>query len=65
MVIGIVGFGGSDYKFEGCVCFGIISKMGMCIEIVEFGVIGCENVCNVICDYVFILVFDCLSYYLI
>lgn len=41
LVMGVVGFGGMEYKFEGCVCFGIVSVFGIYIEIVDFGVFGC------------------------
>lgn len=40
VIIGIVGSGGFEFKFEGCVCFGIILKIEIIIEMVEFGVIG-------------------------
>lgn len=43
-VTGIAGPGGSDFKPEGRVCFGITNKFETRTETVEFGAIGRENV---------------------
>ena len=44
-ITGIAGPGGSEFKPEGRVCFGIARKNGTCrVETVEFGPLGRENV---------------------
>lgn len=43
-VTGIAGPGGSEFKPEGRVCFGIASDAGVHTETVEFGAIGRANV---------------------
>ncbi|PZO63761.1 MAG: damage-inducible protein CinA [Paracoccus denitrificans] len=43
-VTGIAGPGGSEFKPEGRVCFGIASGVGVHTETVEFGPIGRANV---------------------
>ncbi|MBN2630836.1 MAG: CinA family protein [Rhodobacteraceae bacterium] len=43
-VTGIAGPGGSEFKPEGRVCFGIASSQGVRVETVEFGAIGRANV---------------------
>ena len=44
-VTGIAGPGGSQFKPEGRVCFGIITKQtGGRVETIEFGVLGREQV---------------------
>lgn len=43
-ITGIAGPGGSDFKPEGRVCFGISSKTKTITETVEFGAIGRNNV---------------------
>ena len=39
-VTGIAGPGGSDFKPEGRVCFGLASPLGTQVETVEFGALG-------------------------
>ena len=43
-ITGIAGPGGSEFKPEGRVCFGITSRAGSFSETVEFGAIGRKNV---------------------
>ena len=43
-ITGIAGPGGSEFKPEGRVCFGITSKTETITETVEFGAIGRKNV---------------------
>ena len=43
-ITGIAGPGGSEFKPEGRVCFGITSKTETITETVEFGAIGRNNV---------------------
>jgi len=43
-ITGIAGPGGSEFKPEGRVCFGIASKSSAAAETVEFGPIGRANV---------------------
>lgn len=43
-ITGIAGPGGSEFKPEGRVCFGIATRAGSDTETVEFGAIGRENV---------------------
>ena len=43
-ITGIAGPGGSEFKPEGRVCFGITSRVGSVSETVEFGAIGRKNV---------------------
>lgn len=43
-ITGIAGPGGSEFKPEGRVCFGITSRNGTITETVEFGAIGRKNV---------------------
>lgn len=43
-ITGIAGPGGSEFKPEGRVCFGITSKTATITETVEFGAIGRKNV---------------------
>ncbi len=43
-ITGIAGPGGSEFKPEGRVCFGIASSKGCTTETIEFGALGRENV---------------------
>lgn len=43
-VTGIAGPGGSDYKPEGRVCFGLATSSGVTTETVEFGALGRSQV---------------------
>ncbi|OUD10809.1 damage-inducible protein CinA [Marivivens niveibacter] len=43
-ITGIAGPGGSDYKPEGRVCFGVTIKQNVKVETIEFGAIGRLNV---------------------
>ncbi|MBO9472329.1 CinA family protein [Shimia sp. R10_1] len=43
-ITGIAGPGGSDFKPEGRVCFGIATSDGCRTETIEFGALGRENV---------------------
>ena len=43
-ITGIAGPGGSEFKPEGRVCFGLASPDGVATETVEFGAMGRENV---------------------
>ncbi|MBO9396912.1 CinA family protein [Shimia sp. R9_2] len=43
-ITGIAGPGGSEFKPEGRVCFGIASATGCKTETIEFGALGRENV---------------------
>ena len=43
-VTGIAGPGGSEFKPEGRVCFGLARRSGVQCETIEFGVIGRGNV---------------------
>ncbi len=43
-ITGIAGPGGSEFKPEGRVCFGIAMQTGCTTETVEFGALGRENV---------------------
>lgn len=43
-ITGIAGPGGSDFKPEGRVCFGIAAQGGVWTETVEFGVLGRSGV---------------------
>ncbi len=51
-VTGIAGPGGSDFKPEGRVCFGIATRQGTShTETVEFGVLGRDKVRAAACDH--------------
>ena len=43
-ITGIAGPGGSEFKPEGRVCFGIASGVGVQVETVEFGALGRDKV---------------------
>ncbi len=43
-ITGIAGPGGSEFKPEGRVCFGVGSTSGVTAQTVEFGALGRENV---------------------
>ena len=43
-ITGIAGPGGSDFKPEGRVCFGLATPAGLRTETVEFGALGRANV---------------------
>ncbi len=45
-ITGIAGPGGSDFKPEGMVCFGLATQTGTHAETIQFGAIGRENVRN-------------------
>ncbi len=50
-VSGIAGPGGSDFKPEGRVCFGIASPMGTSTQTIEFGALGRAMVRQAACDH--------------
>ena len=59
---GIAGPGGSDYKEEGTVCFGLALKDGSSISKTKFfGAIGRDNVRNEATNYAIKLIFEKLS----
>ena len=50
-VTGIAGPGGSEFKPEGRVCFGIMDASGVHTETVEFGALGRAQVRSEACDH--------------
>ncbi|MDA9243398.1 CinA family protein [Amylibacter sp.] len=61
-VTGIAGPGGSDYKKEGTVCFGLALKDGLSFSKTKFfGAIGRDNVRNEATNYAIKLIFEKLS----
>jgi nicotinamide-nucleotide amidase len=50
-VTGIAGPGGSEFKPEGRVCFGIASVAGRVVETVEFGALGRDQVRRAACNH--------------
>lgn len=60
-VSGIAGPGGSEFKPEGRVCFGISYKTTTFTETVEFGAIGRKNVRNQAVDHALKLLNDAIS----
>ena len=59
-VTGIAGPGGSEFKPEGRVCFGLSSAAGLTVETVEFGALGREQVREAACAHALNLVLDAL-----
>ncbi len=55
-ITGIAGPGGSEFKPEGRVCFGIMDATGVQSETVEFGALGRANVRAAACDHALKLV---------
>lgn len=43
-ITGIAGPGGSEFKPEGRVCFGLATTLGVSVETVEFGALGRDRV---------------------
>ena len=60
-ITGIAGPGGSEYKPEGRVCFGITRKTETVTETVEFNAIGRENVRDAARNHAFKLLLDAIS----
>lgn len=60
-VTGIAGPGGSEFKPEGRVCFGLSNAAGVTVETVEFGALGREQVRRAACDHALNLVFSALQ----
>jgi nicotinamide-nucleotide amidase len=59
-ITGIAGPGGSDFKPEGRVCFGLATSDGARTETVEFGPLGRENVRSAARDHALALLLDAL-----
>ncbi len=60
-VTGIAGPGGSDFKPEGRVCFGLCYAGLTLVETVEFGALGRENVRNAARDHGLSMILRTLS----
>ncbi len=60
-ITGIAGPGGSDFKPEGRVCFGLASHRGLTTETVEFGAIGRQEVRRAARDHALRLLSDALQ----
>ncbi|MBL4917213.1 CinA family protein [Szabonella alba] len=61
-VTGIAGPGGSDFKPEGRVCFGIATRQGsLRTETVEFGALGRDRVRGAACDHAISLMKQALA----
>lgn len=59
-VTGIAGPGGSEFKPEGRVCFGLATPEGTQTETVEFGAIGRANVRSATVDHALSLILNTL-----
>ncbi len=62
-VTGIAGPGGSDFKPEGRVCFGLQHADHIMSETIEFGALGRENVRKAARDHALSLILDRLSHF--
>ena len=60
-VTGIAGPGGSEFKPEGRVCFGLATKHGVRTETVEFGAPGRSRVRQAACDHALALLLKALQ----
>ena len=60
-VTGIAGPGGSEFKPEGRVCFGIASPSGVKTETEEFGPLGREKVRQAARDHALRILYDALQ----
>ncbi|WP_375227667.1 CinA family protein [Roseobacter sp. S98] len=60
-VTGIAGPGGSEFKPEGRVCFGLATKNGVNTETVEFGAPGRSRVRQAACDHALALLMKALQ----
>ncbi|MEL6466047.1 MAG: CinA family protein [Pseudomonadota bacterium] len=60
-ITGIAGPGGSEFKPEGRVCFGIAQGSGVRTETVEFGALGREHVRSAARDHALLLLKDALQ----
>lgn len=60
-ITGIAGPGGSEFKPEGRVCFGLASPAGCTTETVEFGAQGRSTVRAKACDHALALLLQALS----
>ncbi|GAA6178926.1 nicotinamide-nucleotide amidohydrolase family protein [Shimia sp. NS0008-38b] len=57
-ITGIAGPGGSEFKPEGRVCFGLATQQGCKTETVEFGALGRTNVREAARDHALSLIFQ-------
>ncbi len=62
-ITGIAGPGGSDFKPEGRVCFGIASPRGVQTETIEFGALGRANVRRASVDHALALLIGAVADY--
>ena len=60
-ITGIAGPGGSEFKPEGRVCFGLATPAGTRLETVEFGALGRDRVRAAARDHALGLIFEALS----
>ena len=60
-ITGIAGPGGSEFKPEGRVCFGLASPTGTTTETVEFGPLGRDNVRQAARDHALRLLLTAIS----
>lgn len=60
-VTGIAGPGGSEFKPEGRVCFGLARAQGTMTQTVEFGALGRDNVRIAAREYALKLILNALS----
>ena len=60
-ITGIAGPGGSEFKPEGRVCFGLCNAGAITAETVEFGALGREKVREAARDHALTLLLDALS----
>lgn len=61
-VTGIAGPGGSEFKPEGRVCFGLATPDKTHTETLEFGPLGRANVRAAACDHALAMILDALSH---
>ncbi|WP_147105564.1 CinA family protein [Tateyamaria sp. syn59] len=60
-ITGIAGPGGSEFKPEGRVCFGVANRNGLHVETVEFGALGRDKVRLAARDHALILLKQALE----
>lgn len=60
-ITGIAGPGGSDFKPEGRVCFGLASSEGVTSALIDFGALGRRGVRQAACEHALSLLFSAVQ----